>query len=127
MHATAKELHGAAGQADPLLSDFPPAGTYTKAEQRILRQIRMDSFTEEYHLLNIGKPVSSRSRLLCFAPQYGKDRHLIRVGGRLRWVENLDLTVIHPVVLDPSHPGTKLLIQDADSCLCHPGPQASIC
>ncbi len=28
----------------------------------------------------------------------------------------------HPIVLDPLHPAMKLLIQDNDASLCHPGP-----
>lgn len=30
---------------------------------------------------------------------------------------------MHPIVLDPNHPFTKLLIQDYDRRLCHPGPK----
>ncbi len=33
------------------------------------------------------------------------------------------MSVIHPIVLDPHHWVTKLLIRDYDSKLCHPGPE----
>ncbi|XP_037126199.1 uncharacterized protein LOC119133952 [Syngnathus acus] len=48
---------------------------------------------------------------------------LIRVGGRLRHAEDLHQTAIYPIVLDPSHPSTRLLIKDFDSRLHHPGPE----
>lgn len=48
-------------------------------------------------------------------------RQLICVGGRLRRSEDLALETLHPIILDPSHPVTKLLIQDFDSRLHHPG------
>ena len=48
---------------------------------------------------------------------------LIRVGGRLRRSEDLELTAIHPVILDPSHQATKLWIQDVDARLHHLGPE----
>ncbi|KAF7658052.1 hypothetical protein LDENG_00018270 [Lucifuga dentata] len=94
-----------------------------KAEQHIYQQIQMDSFTEDYKLLKAGKPIPSSKRFSCLALQYDMESNLIRVGGRLRWVERLDQAVIHPIVLDPSHPYTKLLIQDVDVHLCHPGAE----
>lgn len=45
------------------------------------------------------------------------------MGGRLRRSEDLAYTSLHPLVLDPSHPVTRLLIQDFDSRLKHPGPE----
>lgn len=29
-------------------------------------------------------------------------------------------TTVHPIILDPNHPSTNLLIQDYDKRLCHP-------
>lgn len=48
---------------------------------------------------------------------------LICVGGRLRQSEELETTALHPVILDPSHPVTKLLIQEFDDRLHHPGTE----
>ncbi len=47
---------------------------------------------------------------------------MIRVGGRLHKAEVLEEDEIHPIVLDPSHPVTKLLIKDFDHRLLHAGP-----
>lgn len=123
VEATAKEIQNAAMQGDPAGSNSPTAGAYTEAEQQILRQIQMDCFPEDYHLLQAGKPIPANSRLLCLAPQYDANHRLIRVGGRLRRAESLDLSVVHPVVLDPTHVYTRLLIQDVDARLGHPGPE----
>ncbi len=48
---------------------------------------------------------------------------LIRVGGRLRRASDLDLEAIHPIVLDPSHHITKVLIKETDQQLLHPGSE----
>ncbi|KAL0153645.1 hypothetical protein M9458_051010 [Cirrhinus mrigala] len=79
--------------------DSPPASTYREAETVILRRIQMDSFPEDYRLLKTNKPVCSENQL-------------IRVGGRLRQAETLDPHTMHPIVLDPHHPNTQLLIKD---------------
>lgn len=46
-----------------------------------------------------------------------------RVGGRLRIAEDLGPDAIHPIILDPKHHVTKLLIKKYDSELLHPGPE----
>lgn len=48
---------------------------------------------------------------------------LIRVGGRLRQASHLSYSTAHPIVLDPKHPITRLLIKQYDTKLCHPGPE----
>ncbi|KAI3371288.1 hypothetical protein L3Q82_023902 [Scortum barcoo] len=50
-------------------------------------------------------------------------KKLIRMGGRLRRCETLCQDTLHPIVLDPHHHITKLIIQDFDSWLAHPGPE----
>lgn len=73
--------------------------------------------------LQSGKPLPSSSRLLCLAPDLDSDTHLVRVGGRLRQISELEEDTIHPIVLDPHHPLTKLIIKDYDDRLHHPGPE----
>lgn len=115
---TVKELCGQG------LSTAPSrAEDYQNAEQAILRQAQQESFPEECRLLSERKPVSSRSRLLTLAPELDTSVGLIRVGGRLRRLEGLDGPILHPIVLDPSHPFTRLLIQKYDVDLHHPGPE----
>ncbi|KAL1261419.1 hypothetical protein QQF64_006684 [Cirrhinus molitorella] len=117
VESVAQELHGAAEQ-----SGSPPTSTYQEAELTALRKAQMDSFPEDYQLLKSSKPIHSNSRLLCLSPEFDTS-NLIRVEGRLRRVEGLDPATVHPIVLDPNHPNTRLLIKDYNSRLCHPGPE----
>ncbi|XP_026105544.1 uncharacterized protein LOC113077350 [Carassius auratus] len=99
------------------------AENYIEAELTALRQIQAESFPDEILHLKSGKPLPSNSRLLCLAPELDIRTNLIRVGGRLRQISQLDEDTIHPIVLDPHHPLTKLIIKDYDDCLHHPGPE----
>ncbi|KAJ8361749.1 hypothetical protein AAFF_G00427890 [Aldrovandia affinis] len=74
-----------------------------------------DSFPEEVRCLAAGKPVPSSSCLITLAPEYDVSLQLIR--GGLRRCQELEPDVIHPVVLDPRHVVTKLLIRQVDSDL----------
>ncbi|XP_077363581.1 uncharacterized protein LOC144007644 [Festucalex cinctus] len=118
VQATVQERHGAADQ-----SSSPTAEDYREAEILILKRSQQESFPDELRLLKAGKPVPSRSRLLTLAPELDKEEELIRVGGRLRHAEDFEQTAVHPIVLDPGHPSTRLLIQDFDRRLHHPGPE----
>ncbi len=99
------------------------AEDYRQAERLILQRAQLDSFPQEYSLLKAGRPVSRSSRLLTLSPEMDESGELIRVGGRLRRSEDLEPTALHPVILDSSHPATRLLIQDFDIRLHHPGPE----
>ncbi|XP_026101210.1 uncharacterized protein LOC113072449 isoform X1 [Carassius auratus] len=115
--AIAQELHGAAGE-----SGEPTANTYQTAETFILQKVQSERFPEELQRLRSGKPLQHNSRLLSLTPEYDTSTNLIRVGGRLRHAETLDPALKHPIVLDSRHPAVKLLLQDFDKRLCHPGP-----
>lgn len=115
--ATAISLHGAADGSELSADD------YSQAEQELLRQAQIESFPEETALLQSDKPVSHSSRLLTLAPEYDHEAKLVRVGGRLRRCNHLDSNTVHPIVLDPTHPLVKLLIQHYDNLLLHPGPE----
>lgn len=56
--------------------------------------------------------------------EYDQRLGLIRVGGRLRKAEDLDADALYPIVLPPDHHVTKLLIQDYNDRLLHPGPES---
>ncbi|XP_049330100.1 uncharacterized protein LOC111189521 [Astyanax mexicanus] len=114
--ATKQALYGA--ESDPA---SPPLDLHD-VEKHILRTSQTDSFPEEVRLLKAHKPVSPSSRLSTLSPEWDAETGLVRVGGRLRHLENPDLSDIHPVVLDPQHPVTQLLIKDVDVRLLHPGP-----
>ncbi|KAJ8006653.1 hypothetical protein DPEC_G00109460 [Dallia pectoralis] len=118
LEVTTRELHGAASQGGD-----PKAEDYREAEAHIFRRIQQECFPDELRLLKAGKAVGTSSRLLTLAPELDDTGELIRVGGRLRRAENLDYATAHPIVLDPTHHFTRLLIKDYDSRLCHPGPE----
>ena len=118
LQVTVQELHGAATE-----ESCGTAEDYRQAERLLLSRAQRDSFPEELRLLKAGKPVQRSSRLLNLSPELDDGGELIRVGGRLRRSEDLAYTSLHPVVLDPAHPVTRLLIQDFDSRLRHPGPE----
>nr|XP_055064967.1 uncharacterized protein LOC129447318 [Misgurnus anguillicaudatus] len=115
--SVAQQSHGAANQ-EPLT-----AADYKKAEMTIFRKVQSECFPEEMHHLKAGKALLKSSRILSLSPELDPDEDIIRVGGRLRRAEELDPSFKHPIVLDPSHSATKLLIQDYDSRLCHPGSE----
>ena len=58
----------------------------------------------------------------CAPAELDPDVGLMRVGGRLR-SHDLDPDIIHPIILDPKHPITQLIIKDSDESLLHPGPE----
>ena len=118
LDSTAASLYGA---AQPPAT--PSAETYRNVEIAILRQAQVDSFGNYLTCLQAEKPLPNSSRLLSLAPELDAESGLIHVGGRLRQSNDLPPDVVHPVVLDPAHPITKLIIKDRDDHLHHPGPE----
>ncbi|XP_019204872.1 uncharacterized protein LOC109196100 [Oreochromis niloticus] len=116
VEATYYARHGAAS---------PPmtAIDRVEAEIAILKSAQCDSFPEEVVALMKGRTLALNSRLCSLCPEYDQVTGLIRVGGRLRRAEGLDSDTIHPIVLPPEHPVTKLLVQHFDTILLHPGPE----
>ncbi|XP_052412579.1 uncharacterized protein LOC127957915 [Carassius gibelio] len=120
VQATVRSLHGAATTD----TDHPTeASEYIEAEKLLLAQAQMDSFPTDVRHLKVGHPIPQTSRLGSLAPEYDNGTGLIRVGGRLRRASDLDPEAIHPIVLDPSHPITKLIIKETDQRLLHPGSE----
>ncbi|XP_026053029.1 uncharacterized protein LOC113039346 [Carassius auratus] len=117
LEATARCVHGVANE-EPLT-----AGDFLQAEILQWRASQLDSFFDDFQCLKQGKPLPSNSKLLTLSPELDKEMDVIRVGGRLRRAEALDIATKHPIVLDPSHALTKLIIQDYDHQLKHPGPE----
>ena len=106
--------------ADPPSSSTDDAANYIAAETLLLKQVQMDSFPEEVRALKSKRPLPSNSRLGPLSPKYDEVTGFLRVGGSLHRAENLEMD---PIVLDPHHRITKLLIQDFDESLLHPGPE----
>lgn len=88
-----------------------------------MQQAQKESFPSDLEQLRNGKPLACNSRLRALAPELDGESQLIRVGGRLRHSPYLEPDNMHPIVLDPRHPITKLIIQSCDSKLCHSGPE----
>ncbi|KAL1267170.1 hypothetical protein QQF64_002845 [Cirrhinus molitorella] len=120
LKATVTSLHGAATSATQSIAD---SESHISAEKLLLQRAQKDSFPEEFKALSSERPLPSNSRLASLSPEYDRAIGLIRVGGRLRHAKHMELDAIHPIVLDPQHNLTKLLIKDCDSSLLHPGPE----
>ncbi|XP_022103013.1 uncharacterized protein LOC110985885 [Acanthaster planci] len=101
--------------------NFLTAEDRLKTEELLYRQVQADSFPEDVAALRADKDVSRKNRLVSLAPELDDLCQVIRVGGRLRRSPSIDETMKHPIVLDPKHPITRLLIQEADSRLGHCG------
>lgn len=120
MRAIARSHHGA---ADPNSDSPTEAADYIKAENLLLKQAQLESFPEEVKALIVGQPLPNSSCLSSLSPEYYQDAGLLRAGGRLRTAGQLEPDTIHPILLDPKHPLTHLIIQDFDETLLHPGPE----
>lgn len=108
---------------DGVADQSPNAQSFINAERHILQRAQSESFPEEFNALKDDKLISKSSKLLPLSPEYDSDLGLIRVGGRLRRAESLQHDNIHPIILEPNHPITKLLIKHYDEKLLHPGPE----
>ncbi|MGL5702013.1 MAG: hypothetical protein ACRCW5_02545, partial [Cetobacterium sp.] len=117
--ATVACLHGAAQPS----TQTDETKHYLESERLLLQQAQRDSFPEEFKALSSNRPLPANSWLVSLSPEYDEDAGLIRVGGRLRLAEHIDLNALHPIVLDPNHQITKLLIKECDANLFHPGPE----
>ncbi|XP_067265288.1 uncharacterized protein [Chanodichthys erythropterus] len=120
---TLSELIDACSQQIHGVANIACADKRREVELVVLRQTQTESFPTEMVQLKSGKPVSGTSRLASLSPVFDPTTELIRVGGRLRRCSETELDSIHPIVLAPQHPVTKLIIKDYDEKLCHPGPE----
>ncbi|XP_061128044.1 uncharacterized protein LOC133149871 isoform X1 [Syngnathus typhle] len=120
LQETASSLHGAANTNTTAKCS---ATDFLQAEKLMLQKAQEDCFAEELRALKVGRALPVNSHLMSLSPEYDKTTELLRVGGRLRHAEGLDLDTIHPVIMDPSHHVTKLIIKNADDSLLHPGPE----
>ncbi|XP_039514870.1 uncharacterized protein LOC120469772 [Pimephales promelas] len=116
VRATLQACQGAATSNSEIM-------TNREAEAVLLRACQAQSFPEEVAALKAKKCIPAHSRLVNLAPEWDPLTNMIRVGGRLRRLANSDPEQIHPIVLDPRHAVTKLLIQEFDERLLHPGAE----
>ncbi|XP_048010442.1 uncharacterized protein LOC125244397 [Megalobrama amblycephala] len=118
VEAVRQQCHGAAEPNQTQLIN-----SYREAEAILLRACQAQSFSEELVSLRAGQPVHISSKLRNLAPELDQTTDLIRVGGRLRQLQQVSDLDIHPIVLDPRHPATMLLIKDYDERLLHAGSE----
>lgn len=118
LKAVAQSAYGAASDTSSLSAD-----DFRKAELDIFRQAQIESFQEDLTRLQAGKSILPNSRLVTLAPEFDTSTQLIHVGGRLRRCDDLSQETQHPIVLDPAHHITRLIIQHYDNELHHPGPE----
>jgi hypothetical protein len=81
------------------------------AEEVILRMVQRESFSIESELLKRGKPIPSTSHIICLSP-FLDDTGLIRMDGRTNRSPELNDNCKCPIILDPKHRVTRLLIQE---------------
>ncbi|CAL9695893.1 unnamed protein product [Knipowitschia caucasica] len=120
LREAATSLHGAADASSPSACS---ADNFLQAEKLLLQKAQEDCFPEEIKALKAGRSLPLDSRLASLSPEYEEATGLLRVGGRLRHATGLDLDTIHPIILDPKHSVTQLVIKDTDNSLLHPGPE----
>lgn len=120
LQTTAQCLHGA---AEPGTSSPCEANDYINAEKLLLMWSQRDSFPDEMKAFQAGCSLPPDSRLGSLAPEYDDATGLLRVVGRLRLAEALEMETIHPIILDPHYFIIKLLIQDFGQTLLYPGPE----
>ncbi|XP_038071933.1 uncharacterized protein LOC119740637 [Patiria miniata] len=118
--ATKEHRDGAADTGDP-----PELGAEDRANIELLlyRRAQQGSFPDDLAALQAGRDLPRDSKLLQLAPEYDDFTGLIHVGGRLRQAEDIPKDSRHPIVMDPAHPITKLLIREYDEKLLHYGPE----
>lgn len=102
-------------------ADSLTANAYQDAEVTLLQQSQQESFPLDREQSRAGKPLSHNSCLKALAPELDSETQLIRVGGFLRHSLLLGRDTAHPIVLDPKHPITQLIIQSSDAKLHHAG------
>ncbi|XP_033639868.1 uncharacterized protein LOC117300250 [Asterias rubens] len=110
-------LHGVAKPGDDT------AQLQEDIENLLCQKCQLESFPEELSALKAKRGIPSGSKLSQLDPAYDETAKLIRVGGRLRRAEILSDAVKYPIVLDPHHHITKLIIRDYDEKLLHYGPE----
>lgn len=111
--ATAERFNEINGKTDLSVETMDEALLYwTKRSQ-------LECFPEELQLLNGGSPLKNKSRLLQLSPIM-KDG-LLRMQSRLKKAKNMPENTKFPIILDPKHEFTDLLIDDCHRKCGHQG------
>lgn len=94
-----------------------------EAEILLYRKVQMDSFPEEYKILKQSKMIQKTSRLFSLSCTFSEEDKLMRLDGRLNNASSLNFDTKHPIILDPKHRITKLIIQHYHENVYHFGQE----
>ncbi|XP_023953674.2 uncharacterized protein LOC112057425 [Bicyclus anynana] len=95
-----------------------------KAELGLAKLSQLESYRDEYNLINRKTTKSLKSALLKLNLFIDKEHDLIRVGGRIMNSTQFDYNKIHPILLSSKHHFTVLLMRYEHKRLFHAAPQA---
>lgn len=91
------------------------------ATELLVKIVQKECFSKELNSLTIGKPLHSKSNLLCLTP-FLDERGIIRVGGRLQ-LSKFAYNKRHPMLLPKNHHFTNLVFLHEHHALLHAGPK----
>lgn len=95
------------------------------ANVSIVKLVQRNIWQEELIKLSQSKPISSSSRLLRLKP-FVDENGLLRVGGRLKNADTIDVFQKHPVLLPPDSQFTRLVFLNEHEVTLHGGPQVML-
>lgn len=95
------------------------------AENKWIQRSQEDSFHSDLSAIRQGKPVSSNGRLGPLNPFLGPD-DVLRMGTRLRALQNTREVARTPIILDGGHPYTRLLIRRYHISADHPSTEKTV-
>lgn len=88
---------------------------------KIIHISQKEMFPEEYKVIQLGKSLNIKNRLISLTP-FIDCNQVIRVGGRLN-NSNYSYDVKHPILLCSKHHVTKIIFEMQHKILLHAGPQ----
>lgn len=96
-----------------------------RAEKLLYRKVQVDCFHEELILLEQNQSLTKSSKLYSFSCELDTDK-LIRLGGRLNHSSIINEDVKKPIILEPKHEITRLIIQHYHEKAFHQGTETVI-
>ena len=97
----------------------------TNSEYFWYQRIQEETYPDEFEHLRNGEPISKNSRILKLDPFFDKDYRVLRVGGRLQYLELPEETK-HQLILPHGHPVVEKIIQDIHEKSMHAGPETTL-
>lgn len=101
------------------------ANEISKAMQCVVRSVQSQYWEREIDDLVTNNQVSEKSKILRLSPSLDKNQ-ILRVGGRLKNTETLDIFQRQPMLIPQSCSLSKLIFRDAHEKIMHGGPAAML-